>query len=688
MAETEYQHVPRTESEMLKLLNDLTTPLEGNVHRDIVGSLFELILRSMVDAGYTDVQVEMAKGRFKDLASRLDAGDTDLRNISVNWINWNFGKIGLANVDEPLLQAIAGNAPVNAIPPDGGVTSPKIANKAVTPIKLSDYERPKNLLKSKEVTWVAGLLTSLGSVDAAVTTYQTSNMIEVDASKTHVTFSSLSNGVVNFYGTAGAFIEYNLVTSAYKQPDGSYVAPFSIPANAKSMRVSVTPGVWYQVEFGATKSDYSDESRYTLSGLNTGASESYVDTQVDQAKSDILSTINDIKPFNHDAEIVMFTAYGQSWAQGYDEDAYSTEQIYDNLMFNIGITNQPLEDEFVPTSFVPLIEQDGTHFWPELGVSQKIGETPVMGQTNMVKQLLKEENLATTDNVKYQLLGNSPGRGSSSIDELSKGTKWYNRLIAQVQQAYDLAQVQGKTFKMLAFSWTQGSGGEKLEILRSDIEADVKAITGQAEPVKCITWQNFPTANNQSASMYEQFVKLSEDYEHIVTACPAYHLKTLSKDNLHFEAQSTIKLGAYYGHVFKRVINDGVDFQPLKPVKVTVQGKIALLEFNNKTPLKFDTSLVTLADKYGFKVKNEAGVEQATSSVSLSSFNTVKIVKSTNFVGTDRIVYGDTGAGWGGADGKRGNLRDSAKEVYKYKNLTLPLHNWCVVFDKSINDLM
>src|SRR5690554_1675256 len=82
MAETEYQHVPKTESEMLNLLNDLTTPLEGNIHRDIVGSLFELVLRCMVDAGYTDVQVEMAKGRFKDLASRLDASDHKLTSAT------------------------------------------------------------------------------------------------------------------------------------------------------------------------------------------------------------------------------------------------------------------------------------------------------------------------------------------------------------------------------------------------------------------------------------------------------------------------------------------------------------------------------------------------------------------------------------------------------------------------------
>lgn len=149
MAETEYQRVPRTESEMLKLLNDLTTPLEGNIHRDIVGSLFELILRSMVDAGYTDVQVEMAKGRFKDLASRLDASDNDLRNINVNWINKNLGKLDQTFMSEEFLQQMAGNTPVNAVPADGSIT--KIKLDAVLQTLINDWEA---LMTTENESWV------------------------------------------------------------------------------------------------------------------------------------------------------------------------------------------------------------------------------------------------------------------------------------------------------------------------------------------------------------------------------------------------------------------------------------------------------------------------------------------------------------------------------------------------------
>lgn len=554
-------------------------------------------------------------------------------------------------------------------------------------INLLDFERPKNLLKSQDVNWEIGVLSMSGGVDTGGVTYQTSNMIDIRNEQGYVTFSSNDYGVVVFYDLAGSFVKFNLVSNAHLKPDGSFKATFPIPPEAHNMRVSVRIGSRYQVEYGSVQTQYSEETRYSLSGVNTGATEEYVDDKVNQI-------LHVPTPFNHDAELAMFTAYGQSWAQGYDTDAYSTEQIYDNLMFNTGIVNNPLESEVTPSSLIPLVERNGVHNW-ESGYGQKLGETPVSGQTNMVKQLLSEENKATTTNVKYQFIGNSPGRGSLSIDGLSKGTVWYNRLITQVQQAFDLAQAQGKTFKMLAFSWTQGGNeyvadyGAKLEKIRADIEAEVKAITGQNEPVKCITWQPFSGMENGTAKrLYDEFVKPSETYEHIVNAGATYQLDPLSKTNVHLTSQSSAHLGAYYGLAYKRTINDGVKFEPLKPVKITTQRQIALLEFNNTTPLKFDTESLVQAENYGFKILKADGTQIPITNVEIASFNTIKIIREVGwFDTTDRIIYGDTGLGYGGTDKKRGNLRDTSDSVYKYKDLSLPLYDWCVVFDLTVSEL-
>ena len=79
------------------------------------------------------MEVSMARKHFKDLASRLDAGDTDMRNISVDWINKNLGKLDQTFMSEEFLQQMTGTTPVNAVPADGSLTTPKYALKSITP---------------------------------------------------------------------------------------------------------------------------------------------------------------------------------------------------------------------------------------------------------------------------------------------------------------------------------------------------------------------------------------------------------------------------------------------------------------------------------------------------------------------------------------------------------------------------
>ena len=643
---------------------------------------------------FKDIMQELAEDKdFYSLPEIVGARrgyDTlaeSLRNLSADMLNPNLGKLTQLHLSDELLAQIAGNTAVNAVPADGSLTTPKYANKSVTPTKMSNYKTGKNLLsKHADLTWIVGLLTQSGRIAPSGVTYNsTEDYIEVIPGGDYfLSFGrpdGRGDGGYSFYDINQAHISTHYISATFK--DGLKI---TTPASARFIRFSIKNNTtWYQFEEGSTPTAYTDE--YKLNDLYIGAE-----------KEDIDNAINELKnvptPFNHDAELVMFTAYGQSWAQGYDNDAYSTEQIYDNLMFNTGVRNNPLEKEVTPTSLVSLVEANGVHNWESPDYAQKVGETPVAGQTNMVKQLLSEENKATTTNVKYQFIGNSPGRGSLSIDGLSKGTVWYNRLIKQVQQAFDLSQAQGKTFKMLAFSWTQGGNeyvadyGTKLEKLRADIESEVKAITGQKEPVKCITWQPFSgMANGTAKRLYDEFVKPSETYEHIINAGATYQLDPLSKSNVHLTSQSSAHLGAYYGLAFKRVINDGVKFEPLKPTKVTTQRQIALLEFNNSTPLEFDTDTLVKADNYGFKILKSDGTEVPIQTVQMVSYNTIKIVRATGWWNPDdRIVYGDTGIGYGGTDRKRGNLRDSSDITYKYKDLNLPLYNWCVVFDKAVNE--
>ena len=440
----------------------------------------------------------------------------------------------------------------------------------------------------------------------------------------------------------------------------------------------------------------------------------YID---EEGESHFIEQSNTLKQNgNYDAEINMFICYGQSWSTGYDASAITTEPRYDNLMLDTGIMTDPLSDlTAVATSFLPAVEKTQTTDW-------KKGETPVSAQMNVVKQLMESEDGLTVNDLSYQLLGTAPGMGSKTLAQLAKGTEYYTRLIAQVQQAHNIAAAMGKRLVVQAFSWVQGALGsgltgtyaENLEKLRLDIDTDVKAITGQTQDVKCITWQSFIyNASLRAKQVYDQYVGAAETYPNIICAGATYHLDNVSSANLHFTSESQDWLGAYFGVSYKRTIIDGEEFEPLKPTKASKSGKILYVKFNvPQRPLVFDTERLTEAPNKGFKLYATDGTEKTITEVAIISPDTVKIVCADDVASTDRLTYGEiTTDTYQWVSDNHGNLRDSqgnyiqyvtdAYEYYgslngdnapPYGNIpvpskVLPVHNWCVIFDKTIAEL-
>ena len=419
---------------------------------------------------------------------------------------------------------------------------------------------------------------------------------------------------------------------------------------------------------------------------------------------------------NYDAEINMFICYGQSWSTGYDASAITTTQRYDNLMLDTGIMNNPLNDLSVTaTSFVPAVEFSGKN--STTTPNQTTGETPVSAQMNIVKQLMESEDGLTVNDLSYQLLGTAPGYGSKTLAQLEKGTDYYTRLISQVQRAHEIAAAMGKRLVVQAFSWVQGALGktgnyaEALEQLRLDIDTDVKAITGQTQDVKCITWQSFIyNGSLRAKQVYNQYVGAAETYPNIICAGATYHLDNVRAANLHFTSESQDWLGAYFGVAYKRTIIDGEGFEPLKPTKASKSGKILYVKFNvPQRPLVFDTERLTEAPNKGFKLYATDGTEKTITEVAIISPDTVKIVCADDVASTDRLTYGDiTTDTWQWVSDNHGNLRDSqgvhiqyVTDAYEYygalsgggygyipvPSKVLPVHNWCVIFDKTIAEL-
>ena len=437
-----------------------------------------------------------------------------------------------------------------------------------------------------------------------------------------------------------------------------------------------------------------------------------VDFSNNKAILDIINSQNKPKNGNLDAEINMFICYGQSWSTGYDAKAISTEQKYDNLMLNTGVMNNPLNDMSTEgvTHFVPLVEFSGKG--SNEGYQQTTGETPVAGQTDMVKQLLLQENKLGINDIKYQLLGTAPGIGSKQIEELAKGTIYYTRLIEQVEKAYNIARSMNKKLVVQAFSWVQGSSVvddahyfDMLEQLRTDIDTDVKAITGQTQTVKCITWQAFLYTKGLARRFYERYVYASEKYENIICSGASYHFDNIKEDgtNLHLTSECQAWLGAYFGIAYKRSIIDGEKFIPLKPISCKYENitngdvtkGVLYVKFHVPcVPLRFDTDRVWEAPNYGFNIQNSSKVEKVIESVEIVSADTVKIICSEALVDTDRLTYSQNAEDivYSRKYGNRGNLRDSQGDYITYhaqgEEEPFRMDNWCVVFDKDLKDLI
>ena len=110
---------------------------DGADTREAIAQALERVYHDATQSDNANMEVSVARKHFKDLAARLDASDNDLRNINVNWINKNLGKLDQSFMSEEFLQQMAGNTPINAVPADGSLTTSKYSEKSITPVKLS-----------------------------------------------------------------------------------------------------------------------------------------------------------------------------------------------------------------------------------------------------------------------------------------------------------------------------------------------------------------------------------------------------------------------------------------------------------------------------------------------------------------------------------------------------------------------
>ncbi|MFY5442449.1 sialate O-acetylesterase, partial [Acinetobacter baumannii] len=257
----------------------------------------------------------------------------------------------------------------------------------------------------------------------------------------------------------------------------------------------------------------------------------------------------EVKAYNH----LLF--YGQSLSVGATATTIlSTSQPYFNVTFNTG----PRKDS-AANSVIPLIEQFNN---PSSDGYDNRGETCCSGAANYASRAMMLENgIAPKDHV---IFASTAGHGGYRIDQLEKGTDWYNFFIEHVSEA---KRLNGEDYKVQVVCWVQGENDattsmqtpydvyrEKLEKLQSDASADIKAITGQADEVKFITYQMSYAARTWEKQALVQ-LHLCQQSDKFLMATPMYHMP-YAIDNIHLTNVGYKWLSAYFGRAYKQLVVD------------------------------------------------------------------------------------------------------------------------------------
>ncbi len=397
----------------------------------------------------------------------------------------------------------------------------------------------------------------------------------------------------------------------------------------------------------------------------------------DAADASLLSPTFVFRDINH------ILSTGQSLSVGSQGNTIlSTSQPY----ANVTLTNGPRYNAAGLGSFTPLVE---------LGV-----ETMSSGLANLITKMAREQVLVGQPAAKssHDLLVSVHGIGGTPYTGLKKGgtTAAYANGMAQLQAGFDLAKAANKSYVVRALTNVHGESDHRngniayeadLVEWQADYEADVKAVTGQADPVPMFhtqfsSWTRYMTTTSDVAMA--QLAAHVNNPGKIILVGAKYHLQHVA-DGVHLESESYQHMGEDYAKAYRRVILEGKPWEPVRPKTVTRSGAVITAKMHAPAPpLVLDTTLVTNPGNFGFEYTDDEDPTTAPkiTSVALSGSDTVVITLSkTPTAANKRLRYAFTapvGALGGPTTGARGNLRDSddtpSRNGYK-------LYNWAVHFD-------
>lgn len=396
-------------------------------------------------------------------------------------------------------------------------------------------------------------------------------------------------------------------------------------------------------------------------------------------------------------EVNHIISYGQSLSVGATATAIlSTTQPYFNTTFGFTVVENNVEKTYASprmdvaaTSIQPLSE---SFYSPSSDNYPNRGESHCSGMANYASRAMMMESNVNPQN--HVIMASTAGHGGYTIDQLSKGASWYSVFINHVNKGKELNV--GKTYHVPAVPWIQGennavSGGiqtpyatykAKLVQLHSDIDTDVKAITGQTDTIKFITYQMSYAARTWPDIAKAQ-LDLARDNDNFILSTPMYHFP-YAGDNIHLTNVGYKWLGAYIGRAYKQYMIEGRKPDFLNPLSAVIKGNTIVIKFDvPKAPLVVDTTTLASTTQKGFKVLSGA-TDVAVTDVSAAGDTVVLSLATapTDNV-TVRYALDYLGSGLNITGGASGNVRDSTPDTAVINNVTKPLYHLCPHFEMT-----
>jgi len=406
---------------------------------------------------------------------------------------------------------------------------------------------------------------------------------------------------------------------------------------------------------------------------------------------------------------------GQSLSVGAQATAFSgaaTQPHFNNLKLALGGARVPPFDPNAPSlSLVPLVERIrplATTF-PSAYPANLYGETPHAAMAAQVTTLARQAGAA--DYVTAHTVVGESGQGMSVINktavEVVNGAtstgRAYRATLFEVAAIRRLATARRQTYGVGAIVLTHGetdSGNTGYEAamvrLWSDYNQDLRAITGQTEPIPMLTSQQHSfgfTAGQRTGASVSTLAEWRvgvNNPNNIICAGPKYQYPYAS-DNVHLVTRGYELLGEKYGEVYFQRVVLGNAWQPLQPISVARSGRVVTVRFHvpvpplawdTALPMPHQTALTQWRAGRGFELRNGNTV-LTISSVQIVG-DAVQITAAANVPAGATVGYAVTSDGTqlAGVSRRWGKLIDSDRTVGVFTGQAQP--NFAVAFELRV----